>query len=45
MNGYHDAMDSWGWFFGGTLMMVLFAALIGVAVYIAVRLAQRPPGS
>jgi uncharacterized membrane protein (DUF4010 family) len=45
MNGYHHDMDGWGWFFGGSLMMVLFAVLIGVAVYIAVRLAQRPPRS
>jgi hypothetical protein len=44
MHGYYHDMDGWGWF-GGSLMMILFAVLIGVAVYIAVRLAQRPPRS
>jgi len=37
-------MDGW-WFFGGSLMMIVFAVSIGVAVYFGIKLAQRPPKS
>ena len=36
---YADGLD-WLWM---SFMMVFWVALIGVAVYVAVRLAQRPP--
>jgi hypothetical protein len=36
---YHD-MNGWGWF-GMTSGTLLFVVLIGVAVYIAIRLAVR----
>ncbi len=35
-------MDGWGWFWM-SFMMVFWIALLGTVVYIAVRLAQRPP--
>jgi uncharacterized membrane protein (DUF4010 family) len=38
---YHG-MDGWGWFWM-TFISVLWIALLGALVYIAVR-AQRPPG-
>ncbi len=34
-------MNGWGWFL--TFMTVFWIAVLGVVVYVAVRLAQRPP--
>ena len=36
-------MSGWGWVWM-TFMMVFWIALLGAVVYLAVRLAQRPPG-
>jgi len=38
----HAWMDGWDWIWM-TFMMGFWVALFGVVVYIAVRLAQRPP--
>lgn len=38
----HVWMDSGDWFWM-TFMMVFWVVLLGAAVYVAVRLAQRPP--
>ena len=40
---YTDHMAGWDWLWMSTVM-VLWVVLLGAAVYIAVRLAQRPPG-
>lgn len=40
---YDGHMDGSDWFWM-TPMMLFWVVLIGVAVYIAVRLANRPPG-
>jgi hypothetical protein len=36
---YPGHMNGWGWF-AGSLMMVLWLVVIGLVVYVAVRLAQ-----
>lgn len=41
--GYDGHMDAGDWLWM-TPTMLLWAVLIGLAVYIAVRLATRPPG-
>jgi heme/copper-type cytochrome/quinol oxidase subunit 2 len=38
----HAWIDGWDWFWM-TLMMGFWIVLLGAVVYIAVRLAQRPP--
>jgi hypothetical protein len=35
-------MNDWGWFWM-TFMMVFWVVLLGAVVFVAVRLAQRPP--
>ena len=35
-------MDGWGWFWM-TFVSIFWIALIGVVVYVAVRLGQQPP--
>ena len=37
-------MDGWDWA-RMTIMMLSWVALVGVAVYVAVRLATRPPSN
>ena len=36
-------IGGWGWFWM-TFMMVFWIAVLGAVIYVAVRLAQRPPG-
>lgn len=43
MYGYDHGMSGWSWFFAGSMMIVFLAFVIGLAVYIAIRLGQRPP--
>jgi hypothetical protein len=38
-----DHMGGWGWLFG-SLMMLLWVAVLGLVVYIAVKTARRGPG-
>jgi heme/copper-type cytochrome/quinol oxidase subunit 2 len=38
----HAWMDGWDWFWM-TLMMGFWVVVLGAVIYIAVRLAQRPP--
>ena len=38
----HNWMNGWDWVWM-TLMMSFWVVLLGVVVYLAVRLAQRPP--
>jgi len=38
----HDWVNGWDWVWM-SFMMVLWVVLIGAAIYIAVRLAQKPP--
>jgi ABC-type phosphate/phosphonate transport system permease subunit len=38
----HALIDGWGWLWM-TFMMAFWVVLLGAVVYIALRLAQRPP--
>jgi hypothetical protein len=38
----HVWMNDWGWFWM-TFMVVFWVVLLGAVVFVAVRLAQRPP--
>ncbi len=42
MYGWHD-MDGWGWFFG-SMMMLFWAVVVALLVFIAVKLAQGDRG-
>jgi len=41
-NPVYHWMDGWDWFWM-SFVMVLWAVIVGAVVYVAVRLANRPP--